>query len=466
MLFRTFIKIFILFFSFSYSQENVKPNIIIINCDDLGYGDLSSYGNKKNKTPNIDFLANKGQKWNHFYAAASVCTPSRAGLLTGKLPVRTGMYGDKRRVLHQFSEGGISKNEITIAELLKYYGYKTALIGKWHLGHKEQFLPKKHGFDLFYGIPYSNDMDRKPKKWNNWKEYVNDYKNGDIQVLDYKSYNIPLMMNEKIIERPVNQNLITSRFTKKTIEFIDSNFNKPFFIYLSHSMPHIPLFRSKPFKNISNGGIYGDVIEEIDWGIGEIYKQLKKRNLLENTLIIFTSDNGPWLLFEKHGGSPGNLKEGKGTTFEGGFRVPGIFYWENKIISGEINQIGSSLDLFNTVKSIIGDKKFVVSDDGFDLTPTLLKKERSSREIIYYYLGSELMAIRKGEFKLLINDMYIDGFNKNIIKNKFSLYNIINDPSESKNIIFGNDKLVEELLDELKIHKQKIVIKKSQLDLN
>jgi arylsulfatase A-like enzyme len=286
-------------------QEQKPPNFIIIFADDLGYGDLGAYGHPTIKTPNLDHMAHEGQKWTNFYAGASVCTPSRAALLTGRLPIRSGMSSNKNRVLFPDSKNGLPASEITLAEQLKTVGYATACIGKWHLGHKEQYLPTNNGFDYYFGIPYSNDMDKIAGKpyWDYWKQPDDSIKT--------EHFNVPLLRNTEIIERPANQHTITTRYSDEAVSYIKQHKNKPFFVYLAHNLPHIPLFVSDTFKGTSKRGLYGDVIQEIDWSVGQILDKLEALHLMENTLIIFSSDNGPWLVMEDHGGSSGELREGK-----------------------------------------------------------------------------------------------------------------------------------------------------------
>jgi arylsulfatase A len=369
-----------------------KPNVIVIFCDDLGYGDLSCYGHPTIKTPNLDRLAAEGQKWTNFYAAASVCTPSRAGLMTGRLPIRSGMCSSKRRVLFPDSAGGLPANEITMARALKTAGYTTACVGKWHLGHLEPFLPTNRGFDSYFGIPYSNDMDRlqsAPKGRSAFLEPRKEY------------WNVPLMRNREVIERPAMQESITKRYAEEAVSFIKGNKAGPFFLYLAHSMPHVPLFRSKEFEGVSTAGLYGDVIEEIDWSVGQIVSTLRSEGIAEKTLVVFTSDNGPWLVFDTHGGSAGHLRGGKGSTWEGGMREPAIFWWPGKIEPGIVHGLGSTLDLFPTACSLAGAK--LPDDrtyDGVDLSAALLKGTKSPRDEMFYYWGSELWAVRKGDYKL------------------------------------------------------------------
>ncbi len=386
-----FISAFLLTINSVHSQKkNSKPNFIVIFTDDLGYGDLGTYGNPSILTPNLDQLASEGQKWTNFYAAANVCTPSRAALLTGKLPVRIGMESDTRRVLFPDSAGGLPESETTIAELLKTASYQTAAIGKWHLGHLEPHTPLNNGFDYYYGIPYSNDMDRVEKF--SFESSFNP---------EIKNFNVPLIRNKEIIERPANQEIITKRYTEESVEFIKKNKDKPFFLYLAHSMPHIPLFTSKEFNGRSKGGKYGDVIEELDWSVGQIIKTLKEQHLDENTYVIFTSDNGPWKLFKEHGGSSGTLYGAKGTSYEGGTRVPFII-WSPKNLKPKVEvKIGSTLDLFTTISSLANVKVSEnIKTDGYDLSPLLKGQNSNPRNEMFFYHGTKLFAARLGDYKL------------------------------------------------------------------
>ena len=418
------------------TSNNKKYNFIVVFVDDMGYGDVSSYGHPTIKTPNLDRMSYQGQKWTQFYSASSVCTPSRAALMTGRLPIRNGMIGSSTRVLFPNSDFGLPSSEITIAEKLKENGYKTAAIGKWHLGHKEEYLPLQHGFDYYYGIPYSNDMNAINAVTccpgnNYWPQY-------DKKIINSDNYNVPLMENNKIVERPADQTTITKRFTQKTIEKINELKDDKFFIYLAHSLPHIPLYASEDFLGKSKNGLYGDVIEEIDHGVGAIINELKKNNLDKNTIVVFTSDNGPWLPFETHGGSAGLLREGKGMTWEGGHRVPGIF-WGADIKPGVIDQIGSTMDILPTIIDFTNAEK--ISDrviDGLSIKQTLLNRTSSERNKIIFYREREIYAVRYGDYKahFIIKGAYNypEGSNKKIVLENPLLYNLSIDPSEKFNI--------------------------------
>ena len=450
-----FIALLFNFWSFYGFQNNNSPNYIVIFVDDMGYGDLGVYGNPTISTPHLDKMAYEGQKWTQFYSAASVCTPSRAALLTGRLPVRSGMASSKNPVLFPNSLSGLPSNELTLAEKLKEKNYKTAIVGKWHLGHTKNYLPNNHGFDYYFGIPYSNDMD-KINNNNYWSEYEN-------KELSSDSYNVPLMENFDIIERPVDQTTITSRYVDKTLQLINNYKNDNFFIYLSHNLPHIPLYASKRFLGKSKRGLYGDVIEEIDYGVGLIINELKKLNLDKKTIVVFTSDNGPWLVYKSHSGSAGLLRNGKGTTWEGGVRVPTIF-WGANIKPGLINEIGSTLDIYTTflaLAKIDTQKNMIV--DGYDLSETLLRKKESQRNEMFFYKGDELFAVRLGDFKLHLKTT--DWFKEPKKHNPPLLFNLNIDPSEKFNISSKNPEKVKEILELIKVHNLRLVRGKNQLDI-
>ncbi len=429
-------------------QESSKPNFVVIFCDDLGYGDLSCFGNPSIKTPYLDRMAAEGQKWTQFYVASPVCTPSRAGLLTGRYPIRNGMTSAKRVVLFPDSAKGLAPSEVTIAEVLNEKDYATAAVGKWHLGHLPEFLPTNQGFDSYYGIPYSNDMDRVADA-PNYREMAND----PNWYPDTNSYNVPLMDGEKVIERPADQNTITKRFTEKAVEFIEANQEEPFFLYLAHSLPHIPLFCHPDFRGKSLGSLYGDVIEEIDWSVGQVLETLRKTGLDNNTVVVFSSDNGPWLSFKTHGGSAGPLRAGKGTTFEGGQRVPTIFWGPGIVEPGMVTEMGSTLDLMKTFAAMSGaespsDRKM----DSFDLSPVLRGDGKSPRTDFHYWTRAEIHAIRSGKWKLHLKQREPINYGKAVELAEPELYDLAADISETYNVAKKYPDVVADLQAKLKAH--------------
>ncbi len=435
------------------------PNFVVIFCDDLGYGDLGSFGNPTIRTPNLDRMAAEGQRWTSFYAADSVCTPSRSALLTGRLPIRTGMFSDTRRVLFPDSAGGLPASEITIAEALKTRGYATAAIGKWHLGHLPEYLPMKQGFDSYFGIPYSNDMDA-TYKYDARDEYIRLMKNPKREY-----WNVPLLRNEQVVERPADQTTITQRYTDEAIKFIEVNRNKPFFLYLAHSMPHMPLFRSKNFENKSARGLYGDVIEELDANIGRLLDTLRQLKLDRDTLVVFTSDNGPWAVFDEQGGSAGLLRGAKGGTYDGGMREPAIFWRPGTIKPGVVTDIGSTLDLLPTFCALAGIQ--APSDrvlDGYDLSAVLLGKGRSPRETMFYWRGSRLYAVRRGSFKAHFITQPEYGGGPAVTLETPELYNLDHDPSEKWNIAASHPEVIAEIRRIAEEHKKSIPAVENQLD--
>ena len=427
-----------------------EPNFVIIFCDDLGYGDLGAFGNPTIRTPHLDRMAREGQKWTQFYSADPICTPSRAGLLTGRYPIRNGMTSQVRGVLFPDSSGGLPQEEVTIAEVLKQKNYATATVGKWHLGHLPQHLPMTQGFDSYYGIPYSNDM-AKIKGAPNYKRGAED----PDYLQDTNDFDVPLMENEKNIEWPADQNTITKRYAERAVRFIEDNQDKPFFLYLAHSMPHIPLYASEQFLGKSIRGLYGDVIEEIDWSVGQVLDTLRKLNLDTKTVVVFTSDNGPWLAFKTHGGSAGPLRAGKGTTFEGGQRVPTIFWAPGRFPHKVVDGMGSTIDLLATFASLSGtkapdDRKM----DGYDLSPALLGTGKSPREEFFYWNRGRLHAVRSGPWKLHIyqNEPVNYGNYKKL--EKLELYHLEKDISEAYEIADSNPDVVEYLTQKAMMHRQ------------
>ncbi len=419
-----------------------EPNIVIIFTDDMGYGDMSCNGHPTLRTPNLDRMATEGQKWTSFYVAACVCTPSRAGLMTGRLPVRSGMCSSKRRVLFPDSKGGLPAKEHTLAEMLKSRGYATGMVGKWHLGHLPQYLPTNNGFDSWYGIPYSNDMDADHERI---KEVNATNGRGDHWQNPRSEYwNVPLMEGEKILMRSPDQELLTKTYTERSIEFIRANKQRPFFLYLAHSMPHVPLFRSEKFKNRSTAGIYGDVIEEIDWSVGEVLKTLRDEGIADNTLVLFTSDNGPWTRFKTLGGIAGPLRGGKGSTWEGGMREPTIFWWPGSIKPGIVHDLGSTLDIKATLASLTGAELIEEQRDSYDLSATLLHGAPSPRKEMFFYRGVELFAVRHGSYKLHYSTQ--SGYkNDRVDYEKPLLYNLDMDPGENYDIADENPEIIADI---------------------
>lgn len=414
------------------------PNFIVIFTDDQGYEDIGCFGSPKIKTPHLDKLAAEGRKFTSFYSANSVCSPSRAALMTGCYPTRVSVPG----VLFPRHKEGLNPDEITIAEVLKTKGYATSCIGKWHIGHKPKFLPTRQGFDSYYGIPYSNDMTIDPEA-----KLAADINLREGFTLDRiknekpKKNLVPLMRNEEVIEYPCDQTTLTKRYTEEAVKFIEKNEDKPFFLYLPHTMPHIPLFASKKFKGKSDRGPYGDTIEEIDWSVGEIMKALRKNNLDENTLVIYTSDNGPWKLKEGRGGSAHPLRGYKFQTYEGGMRVPCIMSWKGKIPSGTVcDEIGATIDLLPTFANLAGAK--IPDDriiDGKNIWPIISgeKGARSPHEIYYYYKGNRLESARQGKWKVRRSGKK---------SQSVELYDLDNDIAESKNLSQKKPELIETIL--------------------
>jgi arylsulfatase A len=416
-----------------------SPNIIILFADDLGYGDLGCYGHPTIKTPNLDKMAKEGIRFTSFYTAASVCTPARAALLTGRYPVRSGMTS----VLNAKSENGLPLEEITIAELLKNEGYKTGIIGKWHLGHNEKYLPSNQGFDYYFGIPYSNDNNAISAPGNKYLQ----------------AGPLPLIRNTEVIETGVSMNSITKRYTEEAKDFILRAGNEKFFLYLAYTMPHVPIDASSDFKGKSKAGLYGDVIEELDWSVGEILQLLTKKGISKNTLVIFSSDNGPInneksfeaigydtvLIKPWHGGSTGLLRGGKYTVYEGGFRVPGIIKWDDHINCNQvISDMVTTMDIFTTVATLAGasvseDRKY----DGNDLSGMLLEGKPSPTSQFLFYKRDLLSAIRIGDWKYIFSSHNIPGVKP--IRPIDELYNLKNDLEEKFNVASRYKEKVKEL---------------------
>jgi arylsulfatase A len=368
------------------------PNIILIFTDDQGYGDVGCYGAKGFKTPNIDQMAKEGSRFTSFYTGCSVCSGSRAALLTGRHYKRVGIPA----VMFPGNRNGMDPREVTLAEMLRMAGYRTGIIGKWHLGHLPRFLPTKQGFDSFYGIPYSNDMTIDPMNAKFASDVVFRLGFTEEKALQEKPIRneVPLMRGDEIIEYPTDQSTLTKRYTQEAIRFIETNKSDPFFLYLPHTMPHVPLFASKEFKGRTKT-LFGDVMEEMDWSVGEILKSVKANGLDEKTLVIFTTDNGA------HQGSSGPLRAKKASMYEGGFRVPFIARWPGKIPAGaECDEVAATIDMLPTFAKIAGGK--VPMDrviDGKDISELLFAKPGAKSPHEFYFLAHNNGAVRSGQWK-------------------------------------------------------------------
>lgn len=417
--------------------DEPPPNIVLVFADDLGYGDLACYGAKGYQTPNLDRLAKEGVRFTDFYVAQAVCSASRAALLTGCYSNRVGILG----ALGPKDRHGINDNETTIAELLKGRGYATAIYGKWHLGHHPQFLPTRHGFDEYFGLPYSNDM---------WPKHP-----------ETKAFpDLPLIENQETIELNPDQTRLTTWYAEHAVKFIERHRDQPFFVYLAHSMPHVPLHVSDKYRGKTPCGLFGDVIEEIDWSVGRVLETLARLELDDRTLVIFTSDNGPWLSYGDHAGSAGPLREGKGTSFDGGVREPCVMRWPGKIPPGTVcREPAMTIDLLPTLAKLAGGN--VPEDrviDGRDIWPLISGESgaKSPHDALYFYWGRELQAVRGGRWKLHLPHNYrslASGGGHGGVPSKYeqrhvdlSLFDLESDPGEIKNVAADHPDEVKRLL--------------------
>jgi arylsulfatase A-like enzyme len=421
------------------AENAVKPvNFVVIYLDDMGYGDLTLTGATGYKTPNLDKMAREGVFFSHFYSPQAVCSASRIGLLTGCYPNRVGFRG----ALDHSAKYGINPEEETIAEVLKKRNYATAAYGKWHLGHVPEFLPLRHGFDEYFGIPYSNDM------WPFHPTGKNYYPP------------LPLIEGEEVVATNPDQSQFTTQFTERTVEFIRRNKDNPFFVYLAHPMPHVPLFVSEKFAGKSEQGLYGDVMMELDWSVGQVLSVIDELGLEENTLVIFTSDNGPWLNYGNHAGSSGGLREGKGTTFEGGQRVPCLMRWKGTLPGGVVlNNLASGIDVLPTLADIAGADLPERKIDGVSLRPLLMgETDAHPREtFLYYYRNNNLEAIRHGNWKLVFPhpgrtyagfEPGADGMPGKAMENfehQGGLFDLRRDPGEQYNVMEFYPEIAEQL---------------------
>lgn len=438
------------------AEPSAKPNIVLIFADDQGYGDAGCYGATDLETPNLDRLAREGTRFTNFYVAQPVCTASRAALLSGCYSNRVGMAG----ALNHTSTVGLNPRETLLSEMCRGQGYATAIYGKWHLGHQPPFLPTRQGFDEFFGIPYSND-------------------NGPLHPVIRDIPALPLYENETVVERDPDQSQFTRRLTERAVRFIETNRARPFFLYLPHIMPHVPIFASDGFRGKSRRGLYGDVIQELDGSVGHILAALEKHGLDERTLVIYTSDNGPFLSYGEHAGSAGPLREGKLTTFEGGVREPCLMRWPGKIPPGRVcDEIASTMDLCVTLAGLAGAKLPDAKLDGINIAPLLFGRPGAKgRDAFWYYSGDELHAVRQGDWKLHLPHEYLTvaaepgkggkpsnygklqpesielsgirgiasrhGYRVETIG--LSLYNLKDDPGETKNVAQAHPDVVERL---------------------
>jgi arylsulfatase A-like enzyme len=418
------------------------PNFIIVYADDLGYADIGSFttnrGETAPRTPNLDRMAAEGTRLTNFYVAQAVCSASRMALLTGAYPNRLGIQG----ALNHTARHGINPSETTIAEVLKPRGYATAVFGKWHLGHQKPFLPLHHGFDEYLGLPYSNDMwPRHPQQ----KDFYPD---------------LPLIEGDEVTALDPDQSQLTTRYTERAVSFIERNRDKPFFLYVAHTMPHVPLFVSDKFKGKTAGGLYGDVIAELDWSVGQILDAVARAKLDNETLVIFTSDNGPWLSYGNHAGSRGSLREGKGTSFEGGVRVPFVARWPGRVARGGVGHVPAmTIDLLPTLARLAGapvSAERII--DGRDLWPLLEGRRNAAapHDALYFYWGTELHAIRSGKWKLHLPHPYQsleqagqDGSPGKYVRKEIglSLFDLEKDVGETTDLAAQNPDVVKRLLE-------------------
>lgn len=416
------------------------PNVILIFTDDQGYEDIGANGSPNIETPNLDQMAKDGIRLTSFYSAQPICSASRAGILTGCYPNRIGIHN----ALGPGSPVGINASEMTIAEMLQNTGYKTAIFGKWHLGDSPKFLPTRHGFDEFFGIPYSNDM---------WPYHPQ-------QGTVFNFGPLPLYENEKVLDTLTDQSQLTTQITERSVDFINRNKNNPFFLYVPHPQPHVPLFVSDKFKGKSKRGLYGDVIMEIDWSVGEILKALKTNGLDENTLVIFTSDNGPWLAYGNHAGSALPFREGKGTAWEGAQREPFVLRYPKEIKAGRTIDVPvMAIDILPTIAEVTGARLPNLTIDGKSAWSVFTGESNESPQEAYffYYRVNELMGVRYGKWKMYFPHRYrtmegqepgkdgLPGQYKMIDMEEIELYDVSTDLSETNNVAEQNPEVVDKI---------------------
>ena len=427
----------------SLVQAANQPNIVVIFMDDMGYADVSCFGAQGYTTPNIDRLAQEGRKFTNFHVPQPVCSASRAGLLTGCYPNRIGIHG----ALSPKATHGLSADEMTLAELVKQKGYATAAVGKWHLGHLPPFLPTQHGFDEYYGLPYSNDM---------WPFHP-EAKPGSYPKL-------PMIENDHVVDEevtPEDQTRLTTDYTTKAVGFIDRNKDKPFFLYLAHSMVHVPLYVSEKYNGKSGKGLFADVMMEVDWSVGQVMQALEKNGLKDNTWVIFTSDNGPWLSYGDHAGSAGPFREGKGTVFEGGVREPCVMRWPGKIPAGRMVETPlMTIDLLPTIAQVVGAPLPGHPIDGRNVWPVLAGQPGATNPhpaYYFYYNTGELQAVRSGDWKLMLPHTARSVSHQpratggvpvryRALPVGLELYNLHTDPGETHNVAAEHPEVLTRLL--------------------
>ena len=434
--------IFFMWVSVSLHAAALRPNIVLIFVDDMGYGDLGCYGNKRNKTPNIDRLAAEGLRWTSFYSSGAVCVPSRTGLMTGRHPA---LFAAGRNNLAKVRDK-------LMASMLKKQGYATAILGKWHLaGYPQDFSkspmhPLECGFDYHFGTPGSNDVPAPPGKRQTRNLF---------DACDKFTFKVPLIRGRKLIEVPADQELLTKRYTQEAVKWIGTNKEKPFFLYLAHNMPHAPVFASKAFQGRSKGGRFGDTVEEIDWSVGQVMKAIKEAGIDENTLVVFTSDNGPWSMFGPHGGTAKPLRGEKGTSWEGGYRVPGIFRWPSKIKPGEVGGLAANLDLYATFATLSGgdQPKGLQGFISKDISGVLLRGATSPRKKWFYSSGA--IAFRSSNYKMHLSTKNRSSNPDTRAREPITkhdpplLYDLSTDIGEQNNIAADHPQIISRLLKEM-----------------
>ncbi len=431
-------------------NKQATPNVVIIFMDDMGYGDPNFNGGGHYKTPSLNKLAADGMRFTNFYVAQAVCSASRSALLTGCYPTRIGING----ALDDRSQIALNPSEITIAEMLKASGYKTGMVGKWHLGNMEPYMPVNQGFDEYFGLPYSNDM---------WPVHYDGTPLTDTNNRRARYPKLPLYESNKLV-RTINtlddQDQLTTLYTERAVRFIRENKSRPFFLYLAHSMVHVPLAVSSKFRGKSGAGLFGDVMEEVDWSVGEVMKALKENGIADNTVVIFTSDNGPWLTFGNHAGNTGGLREGKGTAWDGGLKVPCVMKWPGKIAAGSIcTNLATTMDVLPTLAALCKAKLPENKIDGVDIEDLMFGKPNANprQEFAYYYDRNSLKAVRKGQWKLVfpcVSQTYgkPGAIGYNAFPGKYSsdsvhlaLYDLSTDPGEDRDVKAAFPDVVKEL---------------------